>query len=184
MTQQSAKNGKAGKAETTGPWRPTVSHILGEIVWLLTQAPLHRQLQLVDLEWMVMPALMHEQYYVFRDGDKPVGVAFWAKVSPEAEAKIERGILKPENRLTPEDWVGGDTIWLIDLVAPFANKTNRHHEIMIADLIAGPLNGKAFKLHQTDPKTGRRKVVTIEKDTGDKLKAVIKKAMAEQGAKP
>ncbi len=44
------------------PSRPggvTVSHLLGEITWLLTQSPLHKALQIGDLEWLVMPALIH-----------------------------------------------------------------------------------------------------------------------------
>jgi cytolysin-activating lysine-acyltransferase len=51
--------------------------MLGEMTWLLSQSPLHNVLQLKDLEWLVMPALIHEQFYLFRDGDKPVGLALW-----------------------------------------------------------------------------------------------------------
>ena len=36
----------------------TVSQVLGEITWLLSQSPLHKNLFISDLEWMVMPALL------------------------------------------------------------------------------------------------------------------------------
>ncbi|HEX8063934.1 MAG TPA: toxin-activating lysine-acyltransferase [Allosphingosinicella sp.] len=158
----------------------TVSHLLGEMTWLLTQSPLHRAFAIGDLEWLVMPALIHQQFYIFRDGDRPVGLALWAKCGPEAEAKLERGMIEPENRLTLEEWTNGPSIWLVDLVAPFANQENKHREVMIADLISGPLAGRSFKFHQTDPASGKRTVQTVAADAGAKLKEAIEAAVAEQ----
>lgn len=165
----------AGKPATAGP--VTISHLLGEMTWLLTQSPLHRAFQIGDLEWLVMPALIHQQFYIFRDGDRPIGLALWAKCNAAAEAKLDRGMIEPENRLTPEEWNSGEAIWLVDLVAPFANAANRHREIMIADLISGPLAGQQFKFHQTDPVTGQRTVKTVDADTGEKLRQAIEAAM-------
>lgn len=142
----------------------------------MTQSPLHKALPMEALEWLAMPALIHRQFYIFRDGDKPVGLALWAKCSPAAEAKLERGMIEPENRLTLEEWSNGSTIWLVDLIAPFANGENKHREIMIADLVSGPLAGQAFKFHQTDPVSGERRVQTVAADTGEKLKAAIEAA--------
>lgn len=159
---------------------PTVSHMLGEMTWLLSQSPLHRALSIGDLEWLVMPALIHEQFYTFRDGDRPVGLALWAKCGPEAVKKLDHGMIEPENRLTLEEWNNGDQIWLVDLIAPFATPENRHREMMIADLISGPLAGKSFNFHQTDPATGKRNVQTVAADAGEKLKAVIEEALAAQ----
>lgn len=159
----------------------TVSHLLGEMTWLLTQSPLHRALAIGDLEWLVMPALIHQQFYIFRDGDRPVGLALWAKCLPEAEAKLERGMIEPENRLSLEEWNNGPNIWLVDLIAPFANAENKHREVMIADLISGPLAGKAFKFHQTDPATGVRSVQTVAADAGQKLQEAIRSALDGQG---
>ncbi len=159
---------------------PTVSHMLGEMTWLLTQSPLHRALSIGDLEWLVMPALIHEQFYTFRDGDKPVGLALWAKCGPVAAGKLDRGMIEPENRLTLEEWTNGDQIWLVDLIAPFTNAENRHREVMMADLISGPLAGKAFNFHQTDPNTGKRTVQKVAADAGEKLKTVIEAALAAQ----
>ena len=163
------------------PPAPTVSHLFGEITWLLTQSPLHRHLKLADLEWLVMPALLSRQLYIFRDGDNTIGVALWGKLSAEAEKKLDKPLMEGKSRLAPEDWTSGENIWLIDLVAPFANEQNKQREIMMADLLAGPLKGQAFKLHRTDPKTGKRSVVTIEKDTGEKLTAAIRNAAEAAG---
>ena len=157
---------------------PTVSHLLGEMTWLLTQSPLHRAMQIGDIEWLCMPALLKQQFYLFRDGDKPVGLALWAKCGASAEKKLEAGMIEPENRLTLEEWDSGERLWLVDLVAPFANTENRQREIMIADLISGPLKGVEFRFHQTDSASGERRVQTVTADAGEKLKAVVEAATA------
>jgi cytolysin-activating lysine-acyltransferase len=167
-------NGAPGDAAPSAA--PTVSHLLGEMAWLMTQSLLHRSLPIEALEWLAMPALIHEQFYIFRDAERPVGLALWAKCGRAAEAKLERGLLEPENRLTLEEWRSGDTIWLVDLIAPFANDENKHREIMMADLISGPLAGRPFKFHRTDPATGERTVQSVDADAGEKLKAAIQAA--------
>lgn len=157
----------------------TISHLLGEITWLLTQSPLHRALHIGDLEWLVMPAIIHRQFYIFRDGERPIGLALWAKCNAAAEAKLQGGMIEPENRLEPDEWRSGDAIWLVDLVAPFADRKNQHREIMIADLISGPLSGQAFKFHQTDPATGERVVRSVDADAGEKLRVALKSKLEE-----
>lgn len=156
----------------------TLSHLLGEITWLLSQSPMHRALRIGDLEWLVMPALIHRQFYIVRDGDQPVGLALGAYCDAEAEAKLDAGMIEPENRLTLEQWKSGETLWLVDLIAPFADPANRHREVMIADLISGPLAGRPFKFHVTDPATGDRTVRTVEADAGEKLREAIREAAA------
>jgi cytolysin-activating lysine-acyltransferase len=120
-----------------------------------------------------MPAIFHRQFYIFREGDQPVGLALWARCTPAVEAKLDRGMLEPENRLTLEDWKSGDAVWLVDLISPFADSVNKHREVMFADLISGPLADQEFKFHQTDPATGRRTVRTVGADAGQKLKEAI-----------
>lgn len=168
--------GTTNGQQSAAPQPPTVSHLLGEMTWLLTQSPLHRALSVGDIEWLVMPALIHQQFYLFRDGDQPVGLAMWAKCSPTAAAKLERGMIEPKNPLTLEEWKDGDQVWLVDLIAPFATAENRQREIMIADLISKPLKDTEFRFHQTDPATGKRTVRTVAADAGEKLKAAIEKA--------
>lgn len=172
-----ASQGEEPQAAGSGP--VTFSHLLGEMTWLLTQSPLHRGFAIGDLEWLIMPPLIHQQFYIFRNGDRPVGLALWAQCSPQTAGKLERGMIEPENRLTLEEWNEGGEIWLVDLVAPFADTRNRHREIMIADLISGPLAGRAFNFHQTDPATGERKVTTVDADAGAKLKEAIEAAAAD-----
>lgn len=87
----------------------------------------------------------------------PLGVAIWARLSTEAEARLERG-----EQLKAEDWKSGDRIWLVELISPFATPENKLSEAMLLDLMQGPFKTTAFNLHRTDPATGRRDKVHVE----------------------
>ncbi|MDY0969115.1 toxin-activating lysine-acyltransferase [Sphingomonas sp. CFBP9021] len=166
-------------ANTATP--PTVSHMLGEMTWVLTQSPLHRAMALGDLEWLVMPALLLEQFYIFRDEERPIGLALWASTDRAGENKLTAGMIEPENRLSLEQWNNGERVWLVDLVAPFANAQNKQLEVMMADLISGPLRGRAFSFHQTDPATGQRTRRDVQVDAGDRLRDAIAQAAGVEG---
>lgn len=157
----------------------TVAEALGQVTWLFSQSPVHKQLKIGDLEWSVMPAIINEQFRVFRFGplpglddvdpgsflpgvdragleQMPLGVAFWGWLSEAAEQKVEQGV-----RLELADWKSGDRLWLLELITPFATPENKLAEVMLADLIAGPFAGKRFSLHRTDPATGRKDKITV-----------------------
>jgi cytolysin-activating lysine-acyltransferase len=158
----------------------TVAEALGQIVWLLSQSTIHRELRIKDLEYSFMPAVLHEQFRVFSFGPlpgsenmdpaafakmgvtkeglekMPLGVAIWAKLSEAAEAKLERG-----EKLDAEEWRSGDRVWLVELISPFATADNKLSEAMLLDLMQGPFKTTAFSLHRTDPKTGRRDKVHL-----------------------
>jgi cytolysin-activating lysine-acyltransferase len=119
----------------------TVSQMLGEITWLLTQSPMHRQLFLGDLEWFVMPPLLMEQYRIFYGPDRPAGVALHARVGAETDARLRQGGVK----LRPDEWKSGDIPWLIELVAPFGGQQE-----MMADLAANVFPGTGFSFHHVD----------------------------------
>jgi cytolysin-activating lysine-acyltransferase len=156
----------------------SVAEAIGQIVWLLSQSPTHRELRIGDLEWSFMPAVVLEQFRIFRFGtlpdmedvpmpqvagfDKqtmeqlPLGVAIWAKVSAAVEAKLEKG-----ERLAPEEWRSGDRVWLLELIAPFATPENKLRDAMLLDLTQGPFRDCPFSLHRTDLATRKREAVRI-----------------------
>jgi len=143
----------------TTPFQPkTVSQILGEMVWLLTQSPLHKQMFLADLEWFVMPAIMLEQFRLFYgpapkiEGatPTPAACALWAYVSPETAARLEGGA----HKLAAHEWrVTGGEAWLIELIAPFGAQ-----EEILRDLASNVFQDREFKFHMTGP-DGQRRVV-------------------------
>lgn len=141
----------------TGP--KTVSQVLGEIVWLMTQSPVHKQLFLADLEWFAMPAILLEQFRLFYGPtpETPAAVALWASVSEETEARLQSG----GSKLRPDEWKNGDRPWLIELIAPFGAQD----EIM-RDLAGSVFNGKGFKFHHLNPQ-GVRTVASFDPATGE-----------------
>lgn len=139
-------------AETPSPQK-TVSHVLGEITWLLSQSPIHKNLFISDLEWMVMPAILLEQFRIFYGPtpQTPAAVALWASVSEETEERLKAGAQK----LRADEWKGGDRLWLIELVSPFGGQG----EIM-NDLALSVFEGKPFKFHHINEQ-GERVVATF-----------------------
>lgn len=130
----------------------TVSQMLGEIVWLMSQSPIHKQLFIGDLEWFAMPAVLLEQFRVFYGPNAPAAVAFWARVSEETERRLENGAEK----IRPDEWANGDRPWLIELVAPFGAQDE-----ILADLSESVFAGKPFRFHTTGS-DGQRMVKTYE----------------------
>lgn len=128
----------------------TVAQMLGEITWLMTQSPIHKQLFIGDLEWFAMPAVLLEQFRIFYGPNSPAAVALWAMVSEETEARLKDGA----HKLRADEWKGGDRPWLIELVAPFGGQ-----EEILADLSKTVFGGKPFSFHTATPE-GQRVVKT------------------------
>lgn len=95
----------------------------GEIVSLLMRTPNYKHYTLADMEWMVVPPLLLNQVVVAEANMKeqgisvPVGMAVWASVSDEVDAKLS-GQLDRAVRLRPDEWRSGEHLWLIDVVGP------------------------------------------------------------------
>ena len=155
------------KPATVDASKPTVSHVLGELTWVLSQSPAHKHFAIGDLEWLVMPAILLEQFRVFHGDKHPLGFALWAYLSEEAETRMTTAVASGGGaRLRPGDWKSGDRLWLIELVAPFATPDNKLTEAMIADLVRNVFGDKKFKFHSTDLTTGKREVQEIGKGAG------------------
>ena len=103
----------------------TMSAVLGEIVWLMSQSPLHKQFFISDLEWFVMTPALLQQFRLYYDQQKPIGVVLWASVSDEVAERLAQGTTK----LRPQDWKSGDTLWVVEVIAPFGGA-----EEMVKDL--------------------------------------------------
>jgi cytolysin-activating lysine-acyltransferase len=128
-----------------------VSEVLGEIVWLMSQSPLHKQFFISGLEWLVMTPVLLQQFRLFYDKDKPIGVAFWGTVSEEVEQRLAAGT----TRLRPQDWKSGDRLWVVEIIAPFGGA-----EAMVQDLKAKVFAEKQMKFLALD-NTGQRSVRVV-----------------------
>lgn len=134
------------------PAPKTVAQMLGEITWLMTQSPIHKQLFIGDLEWFAMPAILVEQFRIFYGPNSPAAVALWAMVSEETEERLKAGA----HKLRADEWQGGDRPWLIELIAPFGAQDE-----ILADFSISVFGGKPFSFHTATPE-GQRVVKVYE----------------------
>jgi len=106
--------------------RSHVRESFGKVVMAMMMLPRYRQQTLSDLQHLVLEPLIRDRVAIAQRGnanglaDDTAGVAIWASVSDEADARI-RDQIKGGNwplRLRAEDWNSGDNNWLIDVIAP------------------------------------------------------------------
>jgi cytolysin-activating lysine-acyltransferase len=107
------------------PAPKTVSQVLGEITWLMTQSPRHKTIPLGDLEWLVMPAILLRQFRLFYKGEQPVGVALWALADDLVAKRIDAG----DKRLTAVEWKSGTNMRIVELVAPFGGEAEMRGQV-------------------------------------------------------
>jgi cytolysin-activating lysine-acyltransferase len=121
-----AANGSAAASGAQPEPAPkTVSQVLGEITWLMTQSPRHKAVPLGDLEWLVMPAILLKQFRIFYKGEQPVGVALWALVDDLVAKRIDAG----DKRLSAVEWKSGSHMRMIDVVAPFGGEAEMRGQV-------------------------------------------------------
>ncbi len=142
-----------------------VAATFGQAVGLLMRSGQHKHYSLTDLEWLLVPPLLLNQFTLLsgkpKDGPDvamPLGLALWAKVSAEVDEKLSANLARPI-KLRPDEWASGDIHWLVDVIgAPDAGK------IMVAQLRQNALKGKALKLRVKD-KVGKVEVRTLGAET-------------------
>ena len=158
-----SRSGNGARARSVDPARQArmAAASFGEIVGVLMRSPHYRHYSLADLEWLVVPPLLANQFTLAASRTKeggipaPIGVALWARVSDEVDKKLSTGLDRPV-RLRPDEWTSGETLWLIDAVgAPDAVKA------MVGGIGKAMFDGKPFKLRARD-KDGNVSVQTID----------------------
>lgn len=128
----------------------TVAGVLGEITWLMTQSAAHKGFFISDIEWMIMVPVMQQQFRLFYDKDKPVGVALWGRINEEVEQRLTSG----NARMRPQDWKSGDKIWIIEIIAPFGG-----HEEMLKDFKAEVFKDTPVHYLERSPNGNAEKVM-------------------------
>jgi cytolysin-activating lysine-acyltransferase len=118
-------NGGGQKSGGAEPPAKTVAQVLGEIAWLMTQSPRHKTIALGELEWLVMPAILLRQFRIFYKGEQPVGVALWALADDLVAKRIDAG----DKRLTAVEWKSGNSLRIVDIVAPFGGEAEMRAQV-------------------------------------------------------
>jgi len=111
-----------------------------DIISVLMRSRLHSKMTLDEVRNKFLPPYLANQYIIAhanaKDGSRsrfPVGVAFWAQVSDEIEARLLAQDDGPAE-IGPDEWSSGDNLWIIEIVA---------HD-KVAPMIIGQLQRKVF----------------------------------------
>lgn len=107
--------------------RAQVRETFGKIAMAMMGLPRYRHQSIADLQHLVLEPLIRDRVAIAQPAgqDKNAladvsGMAIWASVSEEVDAKIReqiKGGVWPL-RLKSEDWASGDINWLFDVIAP------------------------------------------------------------------
>ena len=106
--------------------------VLGHAMWVLANSGPHRHLFIADLEWAVMPPIALGQFRLWHEKNVPVAFAAWALLSEETEKRVLDQVNTPGAgipKLRPDEWQGGDRLWLWDMVAPFGGVEKAFEEL-------------------------------------------------------
>jgi cytolysin-activating lysine-acyltransferase len=102
-----ASNGSSENADAAAAaGHPIANRVtaIGHAIWLMSRSPLHKHLMVTDIEWLLMPPIMLNQFHIAKKGIR---------------------------RLMPTDWKTGDALWLIDFVAPFGQQEAMVEELRL-----------------------------------------------------
>jgi len=98
---------------------------IGEVVLAMVNLPRYRHQSLADVMHLVVEPMTRDRIAIARAGgegkmEETAGIAIWASVSDEVDAKIREQIQARvfPVRLKAEDWASGETHWLLDVIAP------------------------------------------------------------------
>ena len=130
--------------------RTTVMTRFAEVALAMSTVPRYAHLSVGDLQAHALTPLVKERIAIAqsRPGEDGIprteGIAIWATVSDEVDTKIREQIKAGvfPTRLTADDWRSGDTIWLLDIIAPSKEATSK--VLMNFHKIAG---GKRAHMH-------------------------------------
>ncbi|KEO89375.1 hypothetical protein EH31_12055 [Erythrobacter longus] len=111
--------------------RERVQVSVGQTVLAMMNLPRYKGQSLSDLNHLVIEPLLRDRLAIAsakkKEGDEAgvdntttAGIAIWASVSDEVDAKIREQIKGGAfpTRLGAEDWASGEKVWLLDLIAP------------------------------------------------------------------
>jgi cytolysin-activating lysine-acyltransferase len=89
--------------------------LIGEIVNLMHQSPVHSGCTVSDLGRLIAPPIALGTYAIMRDQSGMLsGFASFATFNEHAE----RAFLTGSRLIQPADWNSGNRLWLIDVLAP------------------------------------------------------------------
>ena len=150
------KTGKKSGSETSsalkdrvGEVRTTVLTRFAEVVLAMSTVPRYANLSVCDLQAHALTPLIKERVALAQsipgegELERTEGIAIWATVSDEVDAKIREQIKAGvfPIRMMVDDWNSGETIWLFDMIAPPIPTVGQFSGIVVTIGIDAPVAG-------------------------------------------
>lgn len=83
----------------------------------MTKSRLHRNYTIQEVKNLIIPPIALGQSILFRKENAPHAYVSWAYLSES----VATGFADDSYRLTPNDWMSGKELWVMDFIAPFGN---------------------------------------------------------------
>lgn len=138
------------KSQTTD--NPTNISMLGQIVWLMANSPLHKDWPIASIFQWILPALINKQCRLYQREGRPIAYVSWAKMTKATEAAY---VLNPKS-LDPQDWAGGDRNWIIDWIAPYGDTP-----LVMKDLREGLFKDEVGRALRVKPGSDEMNIIYI-----------------------
>lgn len=147
---------QAAKTRSVGPSESELLSI-GKLQFLAGFCPLHQKMPAFALARIFYPAINHDCVRFFENEDgKTAAALIWARLSDEVSARMLYDRVPPKEA----EWASGDTLWFLDLLAPFG------HGRLVARHIARKPPEEPFFFARLDAQGGVKRIVR-----GDALQA-------------
>lgn len=106
--------------------RSKVNETFGKVALAMMATPRYRHLSIGDLSHLLLDPLIRDRVAIAQPANPGpedgglAGIAIWASVSEEVDARIREQIKSGvfPLRLKADDWTSGKINWLIDVIAP------------------------------------------------------------------
>ena len=89
----------------------------GALSFLYLRSDRHQTATLKDFRRLIQPPLDLGFYKLFEVDGVPRSAVLWAFLNPTTERKF---LL--DRRLDPSDWLSGDQMWVVEIIAPYGQK--------------------------------------------------------------
>lgn len=91
--------------------------LIADVICLMLDSVVYLPDTLYDIKKSLVGAIFKDQALIMVEDGKVVAYVSWAFLS----ADIEKKYIKDSNCLDVMDWNSGNSLWLVDVVAPYGN---------------------------------------------------------------
>ncbi len=125
--------------------------LLGPVLWLYARDPQRKYTFVADMDFRLLPPLIHNQCHLLSKGQVPWAFFSWAFVSEAVDARLRT----TQPVIAPHEWKSGEIPWLIDALMPFSVGANAaERESLLAEMAKQIAPGKPVQGWVDDGKNG------------------------------